>query len=272
MMHSDPFTTELDLEPFWPFAYSHDAAGPFRDGFGTHWLVLDSIYASGQGATVHVVRPVTPEVGGGMDSFAEDLGKVIRERDVRAVAIFTYFPDAPNDLIRRPVFTRAKEPVTAATTRIQLSRREPRYSRHPDFYPYSFDDGSNMLGTPVPKETPIEVVARANRLSDWAKLESEARRANRDAIPSTCRLRLHDWEDRETRRPTRTIRSVGELVSNNEQYRAVKYLVRRHFGALRLVGQPCRKVRIQHPRKSFRLSDKDIRLAEIVSACPVASE
>jgi len=31
IMHRDPFTTELDLEPFRPFAYSHDEAVHFRD-------------------------------------------------------------------------------------------------------------------------------------------------------------------------------------------------------------------------------------------------
>jgi hypothetical protein len=29
-MHRDPFTTELDLEPFRPFAYSHDEAVYFQ--------------------------------------------------------------------------------------------------------------------------------------------------------------------------------------------------------------------------------------------------
>ena len=41
-----------------------------------------------------------------------------------------------------------------------------------------FDDVSNMLGTPVPKEAPTENAARANRLSDWTMLNSEVRRAN----------------------------------------------------------------------------------------------
>jgi hypothetical protein len=54
MMHRDPFNTELDLGPFRPFAYPHDAAVRFRDPHGTHYLVLDSIYASDQGETVHV--------------------------------------------------------------------------------------------------------------------------------------------------------------------------------------------------------------------------
>jgi hypothetical protein len=35
-------------------------------------------------------------------------------------------------------------------------------------------------------------------------------------------------------------------VSKNEQCRVVKYLVRRYFGALHLVGKSCGEVRIQH--------------------------
>ena len=36
-------------------------------------------------------------------------------------------------------------------------------------------------------------------------------------------------------------------MSKNEQRRVAKYLVRRHFGALHLVGRPCGEVRIQLP-------------------------
>lgn len=42
----------------------------------------------------------------------------------------------------------------------------PRYSRHKDFYHYGFEDVSNMLGTPVPKETPTENAARATWTGD----------------------------------------------------------------------------------------------------------
>jgi hypothetical protein len=50
--------------------------------------------------------------------------------------------------------------------------------RHKDFHRYGFDDVSNLLGTPVLKETPTENAARASRLSDWAMLKSEVRGAN----------------------------------------------------------------------------------------------
>jgi hypothetical protein len=108
-MHRDPFTTELDLELFRPFAYCHDAAVHFRDPRGTQWLVLDS---GQQGVTVHVVRPADlthlDGVGGGMDNWAECLVKAIRERDASAVALFSYLPDNPYDVIRRVVFTVAR--------------------------------------------------------------------------------------------------------------------------------------------------------------------
>ena len=50
--------------------------------------------------------------------------------------------------------------------------------RHKDFHRYGFDDVSNLLGTPVPEETPTENATRASRLSDWAMLKCEVRGAN----------------------------------------------------------------------------------------------
>jgi hypothetical protein len=149
-------------------------------------LVLDSIYAGQQGVTVHVVRPADltslEGVGGGMDNWAEYLVKAIRERDASAVALFSYWPDNPYDVIRRVVFTRADERLSIfdeIVRRLSPHRRRelPRYGRR-NLYHYSFDDVSNMLGTHLARETPTEVAARANRLSDWAMLKSEVRRAN----------------------------------------------------------------------------------------------
>ena len=41
-------------------------------------------------------------------------------------------------------------------------------------------------------------------------------------------------------------------MSKSEQCRVVKYLVKRHFGALHLVGKSCGEVRIQHlPQDQF---------------------
>jgi hypothetical protein len=184
--HQDPFTTKLDLEPFRPFAYSHDEAVHFRNRYDTHWLVLDSIYTSQQGVTVHVVRPADLDIlgglGSGMDNFAGDLVKAIRERDTKAIALFSYWPDVPPDInvIRRLIFTRAEEKLSIfEEVRHLLSHtgEAPRY-RDTAFYHYGFDVVSNMLGTPVPREFPAEVAARANRLPDWATLESQARKAN----------------------------------------------------------------------------------------------
>jgi hypothetical protein len=161
---------------------------PFRNRYGTHWLVLDSIYASQQGVTVHVVRPadltILDGLGGGMDNFAEDLVKAIREQDARAVALFSYWPDDPPDInvIRRLIFTRAEEELSILEEIGRLLSRtgtgEPPRYRDTAFYHSGFDHVSNMLGTPVPRETPTEVAARANRLPEWAMLESEARKAN----------------------------------------------------------------------------------------------
>ena len=67
----DPFTRRIDLERYRPFTFSHDQAVRFQAANGSHWLLPDSVYSGRRGATVHVVRSTEPDLGGGMDNFAE---------------------------------------------------------------------------------------------------------------------------------------------------------------------------------------------------------
>ena len=73
----DPFTRNISLNGHAPFGFDHDEAVRFQWANGSHWLVLDSIYAGRRGATIHVVRPTDLELGGGMDNFAENLVEAV---------------------------------------------------------------------------------------------------------------------------------------------------------------------------------------------------
>ena len=121
----DPLLERVQLDRHGPFVFDRDQPLSFRDANGIHWLLLDSVYSGppgddGRGRTVHLVRPADLDLGGGMDTFAEDLAERIRETDPDAVAIFSYWPQladvSPADhtcRVRRLSFSTADGPPTS---------------------------------------------------------------------------------------------------------------------------------------------------------------
>jgi len=211
----DPLLERVPLDRHGPFVFDRDQPLTFRAVNGIHWLLLDSVYSGcprrgGPVRTVHLVRPTDLDLGGGMDTFAEDLAERIRTTDPDAVAIFSYWPldqvgSAERTRTRWLSFSAAHGPrrgglgivevaeqTGSMTVRSHHAYGSPSRYRDVGFWHLGFDELSSRLGVQVTAETLSEVDRRAAAVPGWDVLVRTTQQANKDADEAFL-AQLGEW-------------------------------------------------------------------------------